>query len=163
MEKLSDANPMGYQSTVGNNMPSIAPLTQSVDTGYQPSTMMGQVPQNLNAPIQTEGNSVYAPAPRRRRAGDSPKNEEPSGSLYGGRAESKLSAADPFAKYDNYKPSYQPSSMSKPDDGGMSQAPTKKPLTYEDKLKLEASKGSFLDMIGGGGASKGPAVAVKNE
>ena len=41
MEKLSDANPMGYQSTVGNNMPSIAPLTQSVDTGYQPSTMMG--------------------------------------------------------------------------------------------------------------------------
>lgn len=55
---------------------------------------------------------------------------------------------DPFANVGSLKPV------------GASQALGNKPLSYEQRLQNEAaSKGSFLDMIGGGGSKPaGPSV-----
>ena len=42
-------------------------------------------------------------------------------------------------------------------------ASTNKPISYEQKLQNEvASRGSFLDMIGGGGNNSKPAEEPKN-
>lgn len=85
--------------------------------------------------MQTEGNAGPS---RRRRPGDSPKNTEQESA----QPERKV-VADPFAgiSFDLKKPSAVNVA------GSMA---SQKPLSYEQKMKNEASKGSFLDMIGGG-------------
>jgi hypothetical protein len=117
-----------------------------MQSGYQPSTMQGQVPQSLN-PVKPEGSQNFAS--RRKRAGDSPKNTDNNSSAL---AVKPREFKDPFA---NVAPTLGSNA-----NAGNSLAPgqVKKP-TYEEKLKAEqASHGSFLDMIGGGGpaASKAP-------
>lgn len=92
--------------------------------------------------------SNAAPA-RRRRPGDSPKEAESSSIL---PAERKP-VADPFAGI-----SFELKKPAAPVNVAGSMA-SQKPLTYEQKMQQEASKGSFLDMIGGGGSGVGASQA----
>jgi len=95
------------------------------------------VPQNLN-PLPTEGSQSIAP--RRRRAGDAPDNKDIATSF---AVDKPRQFNDPFA---NVAPT-----LGSNTGVGASLAPGQKKLSYEEKLKAEAaSKGSFLDMIGGG-------------
>ena len=104
------------------------------------------MPQTLNPVAQAQpaqssvegGNSG-----RRRRPGDSPKNDAEKDSVL--PSERKV-VADPFAgvQFELKKPSAV--------NVAGSMAASQKPLTYEQKMQQEASKGSFLDMIGGGGS-----------
>ena len=100
------------------------------------------MPQTLNAAPTTS----QAPAPRRRRAGDSPKESE-SGVLQ----LDKRVVGDPFAQFDSGKLNAKlANGIGVSSSIGMT--PGQKPLTYEQKLKNEASKGSFLDMISNNGS-----------
>jgi len=106
------------------------------------------VPQNLN-PLPTEASQSIAP--RRRRAGDSPKNNDTVATSLA--ADKPRQFTDPFA---NVAPT-----LGSNTGVGASLAPSQKKPTYEEKLKAEAaSKGSFLDMIGGGGAPASSSIAA---
>ena len=114
-------NPTARQSTVGNEI--IRPNVGASMQSYQPSAA-GQVPQTLN-PVAPEGNnptaSLNAGPSRRRRPGDSPKNDNKDSTL----PEERKQIADPFAgvQFELKKPSQV--------NVGGSMATSQKPLTYE--------------------------------
>ena len=118
------------------------------------------MPGTLNPQVlATDGNSVSNNnlAPRRRRAGDDQEQTEKSTVL--GREERKI-VADPFANVDMV---LKPNASTNVGLKNQPAASTNKPISYEQKLQNEvASRGSFLDMIGGGGNNSKPAEEPKN-
>ena len=105
-------------------------------------------PAAPNKDNEVNASANAAPA-RRRRPGDAPEEDEPSSAL---PAERKP-VADPFAGI-----SFELKKPAAPVNVAGSMA-SQKPLTYEQKMQNEASKGSFLDMIGGGGSNVGASQA----
>ena len=123
-------------------------VPESRQSGYQPTTSIApQNPTLLGKGSNTNlGSNSNLPTQKRRRAGDSPRDEVRTSQM---SSERPRQFNDPFA---NVRPSASIASGAPTPLAGGAYTPSQ-PMTYEQKMKNEASKGSFLDMIGGGGGS----------